>query len=98
MRLAPPPRGPPVVRSTAGIVKGAVEAVDQEPGALVVHAHGAGGGGDRAGVAHALQERGLARADAGTGVEDEGQLQAGHAAQRAAPIRSRLVLIGKELS
>ena len=50
-----------------GHLEGAVEAVDQQPSTLVVHAHGASGGRDGAALAHALEQRGLARPDAGAG-------------------------------
>jgi hypothetical protein len=48
-----------------------VHAVERHPGPLVVHAHVAGGGTDRAGVADALKELHLAGADARPGFEND---------------------------
>jgi len=51
--------------------EGLVHAVEQNPCALVVHSHFAGGGRDRPGVSDAFEQLRFAGADAGTRLEDD---------------------------
>src|SRR5947209_6490857 len=56
-----------------------IDAVEQQPRALVGHAHIARGGRDRAGIADAFEQLGLAGANASAGLENYADPQPRHA-------------------
>src|ERR1700730_742008 len=77
-RCAAPPRAAGGVRPH-GLSEGLVHAVKQKPRPLVGHPHFARCSRDRAGIADALKEHRLARADASAGLKNDADPHARHA-------------------